>query len=131
MLLATSLAGGQSEEILRKAIEMAMGGNVPMMKFFLDRILPKERPILLDLPPLDSALDSIYAMAEIIDAVSSGRISPREGADIAQLVSTFIRAIQTTEAETEFEVLRSKLDDLKVDLDMVSAGARNKKGLPK
>jgi hypothetical protein len=37
-LLATSLAGEQGEEILRKAIEMAKGGNVPMMKFLLDRI---------------------------------------------------------------------------------------------
>ncbi len=38
-LLTTSLAGGTGEEILRKAIEMAKGGNVAMMKFLLDRIL--------------------------------------------------------------------------------------------
>jgi hypothetical protein len=64
--------------------------NVPMMKFLLDRILPKERPIQLELPDLDYAHDSVDAMAEIVNAVSSGRISPREGADVAQLVSSFI-----------------------------------------
>src|SRR5712691_873277 len=84
-LLTTSLAGVTGEEILRKAIEMAKGGNVAMMKFLLDRILPKERPIQLELPRLDYAHDSVDAMAEIINAVSSGRISPREAADVAQL----------------------------------------------
>ena len=36
-LLAVSLAGATGEAILRKAIEMAMSGNVAMMKFLLDR----------------------------------------------------------------------------------------------
>jgi hypothetical protein len=81
-LLATSLGREQGEELLRKAIEMAMGGNVAMIKFLLDRILPKERPIQLELPHLDYAHDSVDAMAEIVDAVSSGRISPREAADV-------------------------------------------------
>jgi len=44
-LLATGLAREQGEQFFRKAYEMAMGGNVAMMKFLLDRILPKERPI--------------------------------------------------------------------------------------
>jgi hypothetical protein len=80
---AVSLAAGQGEEILDKAIKMALGGNVPLLKFFLDRMLPKDRPIHLKLPRLDYASDGVDAMAEIVDAVSSGRISPREGADVA------------------------------------------------
>ena len=36
MLLKASLSGEQSEEILHKAIELAMGGNVPMIKFYLN-----------------------------------------------------------------------------------------------
>jgi hypothetical protein len=106
-LLANSLAGSQGDEILRKAIEMALGGNVPMMKFLLDRILPKERPIQLELPRLDWAHDSVDAMAEIVDAVSSGRISPREAADVAQLVSAFTQAIDTTDAQLEIDLLKS------------------------
>ena len=128
-LLTGSLTGEQGEELLGKAYEMAMGGNVALMKFFLDRILPKERPIQLNLPSLDSAHDSIYAMAEIIEAVSTGRISPREAADVGQLVCTFVRAIQTTEVETELEVLRRKLDPAKVALDMVYAEANGKASL--
>src|SRR5262249_50942017 len=58
-LLAASLSAGQGEEILRKAIELAMGGNVAMIKFLLDRVLPKEHAVQLELPPLTFATDSV------------------------------------------------------------------------
>jgi hypothetical protein len=114
-LLTASLAGGQGEEILRKAIEIAMSGNVPMLKFLLDRILPKDRAIQLELPRLDFARDSVNALALIMEAVSSGRISPREAADLSQLVSAFTRAIDVTEAQDEIAILKSKLDGYSLD----------------
>jgi hypothetical protein len=126
-LLANGLAENQGEEILRKAIELALGGNVPMIKFLLDRILPKERPIQLELPRLDWAHDSVDAMAEIVDAVSSGRISPREAADVAQLVSAFTRAIDSTDAQIEIDMLKSKLDVSSVDCDTDSSDANGAK----
>src|SRR6266567_4769998 len=86
------------------------GGNVAMIKFLLDRILPKERAIPLELPPLTYAPDSVDAMAKIVDAVSSGRISPREAADVAQVVSAFTRAIDVTEVQNEVDLVKSKLD---------------------
>ena len=109
-LLAAGLAAEQGEEILRKAIELAMGGNVAMIKFLLDRVLPKERAIQLELPPLTYAPDSVDAMAKIVDAVSSGRISPREAADLTQVVSAFTRAIDVTEVQNEVDWVKSKLD---------------------
>jgi hypothetical protein len=126
-IVAASLAGAQGEEILRKAIEMAMGGNVAMIKFLLDRILPKERPIQLELPRLDYAADSVDAMAEIVNAVSSGRISPREAADVAQLVSAFTRAIDQTDAQIEIDSLKSIVDDYRVKFNMDGPGANSKK----
>ena len=123
-ILAASLAGETGEEILRKAIEMAMGGNVAMMKFLLDRILPKERPVDLKLPHLDYAHDSVDAMAEIVDAVSSGRISPREAADVAQLVSAFRQAIELTDVEMEIDLLKSKLDGTAIDRSTSDANGK-------
>jgi hypothetical protein len=125
-LLAASLAAGQGEEILLKAIEMARAGNVPMMKYLLDRILPKERPVPLNLPRLDYAGDSVDAIAEIVDAVASGRISPREAADVAQLVSTFTRSIELTDAQLEIDSLKSELDRLKAGLHIHAPDTRRK-----
>jgi len=90
-----------AEALLSKAIDMAMNGNVAMMTFLLDRILPKERPIHIDLPNLDFANDSVDAMAKIVDAVSSGRISPREAANVAQIVSAFTRAIEISDLDSQ------------------------------
>lgn len=123
-LLVSSLAGAQAEDLLRKAIEMAMGGNVAMMRFLLDRVLPRERPVQLELPGLESAHDSVNAIAEIVDAVSSGRISPREAADVAQLVSAFTRAIDLTDAQAKIDSLQSQLDGM--DFKIGSSGADSK-----
>src|SRR5262245_50631936 len=106
-LLASNLAREHGEELLRKAIEMAMNGNVAMMKFLLDRILPKERSIHLELPELYFPRDGVDAMGKIADAVSSGHISPREAADVAQIVSAFTRAIEVTDMEADIESLKS------------------------
>jgi hypothetical protein len=106
---------------------MAMGGNVAMMKFLLDRILPKERSIHLELPRLDYAHDSVDAMSEIVDAVSAGRISPREGADVAQIVSAFRQAIEVTDVEMEIDSLKSELRDLDADLNVNNYDGNGKK----
>ena len=42
-LLADALLEGEQEELIRKGIELAKAGDPQMLKFFLDRILPKER----------------------------------------------------------------------------------------
>jgi hypothetical protein len=120
--LANSLTGEQGEELLRKAVEMAMSGNVAMMKFLLDRVLPKERLVQLELPRLDYADDSVDAMAEIVNAVSSGRISPREAADVAQLVSAFTRAIDQTDAQIEIDSLKSTVDEYRVKFNKDGLG---------
>jgi hypothetical protein len=55
-------------------------------------------------------------MAKIVEAVSSGRISSREAADMAQLVSAFTRAIEVTDLENEVDRVKSKLDGRNSDL---------------
>ena len=59
-------------ELVRKAIEMAKAGDAQMLKFLLDRILPKERSVLVDLPPMDHASDAVDALRAIIEAVGPG-----------------------------------------------------------
>src|SRR5262245_56222438 len=77
-LIAEAFLNGEAEELLRKAIELAKAGDVPMMKFLLERLLPKQRSVLIDLPPLERAGDAIDALAAIVEAVGTGRITPSE-----------------------------------------------------
>jgi hypothetical protein len=43
--VAAALLEGEAEELVRKAVDLAKAGDVPMLKFLLSRILPRERPI--------------------------------------------------------------------------------------
>src|SRR5262249_11780472 len=77
---AAALLEGEAEELVRKAIELAKDGDVAMLKFLLGRILPRERPIRLDLSPLNFADDAVGALGAILGGVAEGRISPSEAA---------------------------------------------------
>ena len=102
-LVAEALMNGEATAMLRKGIEEAIGGNGPMLRFFLERILPKERSVRVDLPRLDCASDAVDVLKAIIDAVGTGRITPSEGASLASLVDTYARTLNVAELELRLE----------------------------
>jgi hypothetical protein len=98
---------------VRKAIELAKAGDVQMLKFLLDRILPKERSIRVDLPPLDRSSDAVDALVTVIDAVGSGQIAPSEGSALASLVTAYARLIDTAEFQQRLENIEKELKEVK------------------
>ena len=86
-LLADALPEGEQEELVRKGIELAKAGDPQMLKFFLDRILPKERPVKIDLPPIEHRRDLTVAYAAIVRAVGAGELAPGEGSAVAALLA--------------------------------------------
>jgi hypothetical protein len=110
-LVAEALLQGEEVELVRKAIELAKAGDVQMLKFLLDRILPKERSVRVDLPAMDCAVDAVDALGAIIDAVGSGRISPSEGSALASLVAAYARTINVQDLELRLDNMEKKLDE--------------------
>jgi hypothetical protein len=110
-LVAEALLKGEEVALVRKAIEIAKAGDGPMLKFLLDRILPKERPVVVELPPMDRAYDAVDALATIIDAVGTGRIAPSEGSALASLVDTYARTINVTDLELRLDNIEKKLNE--------------------
>jgi hypothetical protein len=86
------LLEGKAEELVRKAVEVALGGDVAMLKSLLGRILPRERLITLESRMVfpDSAVE---ALGIIIRAVAEGMISPSEAAALATLMNSYSDAI--------------------------------------
>jgi hypothetical protein len=99
------LLKGEEVELMRKAIELAKAGDGPMLKFLLERILPKERSVRLDLPAIEHAHDSFNDLEAIIDGVCTGQIAPSEAATVANLIMTRARILNETE-------LKLRLDDI-------------------
>jgi hypothetical protein len=104
-MVAEALLKGEEVELVRKAIALAKAGDVQMLKFLLDRILPKDRAVCVDVPQMEAASDAIGALGAIIDAVGSGRIAPNEGSVVASLFVTRARMIKDAE-------LNLRLDDI-------------------
>ena len=92
-----------------RRVELAKAGNVVMLKFFLERILPRDRLIQLDLPEMNFADDAVEALGHIMRAVSDGRITPSEAAALATLVNSYTRAIDMADVVKRMDSLEAQI----------------------
>jgi len=111
-LLADALLEGEEEELVRKGIELAKASDPQMLKFFLDRILSKERPVKIDLPPIESRRDLTAAYAAIMQAVGAGEITPSEGSAVAALLANIAKFIDDVEVVAQFRKMEEQLKSL-------------------
>jgi hypothetical protein len=80
-----------------------------MLKFLLDRVLPKDRLIKIDIPRLDFADDAIDGMGAISDAIAQGQITPSEGAALSSMISGYSRTIDIWELSRRIESIEASL----------------------
>ncbi|MHC1790299.1 DUF5681 domain-containing protein [Solidesulfovibrio sp.] len=104
---AQALLDGESEALTRKAVELALDGDMTALRLCLERIVPprKDAPILVDLPPMQSAADIPQAMGAILASAAAGELTPSEAAALAGLVETHRRALETSELEQRITAL--------------------------
>ena len=114
-LLADALLDGEEEGLVRKGIELAKAGDPQMLKFFLDRILSKERLVKIDLPPIESRSGLTAAYAAIVKAVGAGEISPSEGSAVAGLLASVARFIDDVEIVARLREMEEQLKYLKAE----------------
>ncbi|TXN76078.1 hypothetical protein FV228_01570 [Methylobacterium sp. WL18] len=101
---------GEAEALSRRAIEMALDGDGPAMKLCLDRLLSprRDRSITFDLPVIETAADLPRATAALLQAVSSGEITPSEAADVGKAVSAHIEAITAADLHHRLAALEGQ-----------------------
>ncbi len=100
-LLAEQLFDGECEALTKKAVAMALAGDAATMRLCIDRILAprRGRGVRFELPVIHSAADLAPAMAAITEAAALGILSSGEAFELAQVVDTFIRAIEAGDIE--------------------------------
>ena len=96
-VVAAALLEGEQEALIRKAVELAKAGDVPMLKFLLGRLLPRERTVKLDLPTINYADGAATALDTVAAAVAEGRLSPSEAGSLATLIDAAVRAINVAD----------------------------------
>ena len=101
------LLQGEADELTRKAIELALAGDVTALRLCLERIAParKDAPVNFDMPEMKSAADAAAAVGSILDNVASGHLSPDEARSIAPLIETYRKTLETEDLERRISEL--------------------------
>jgi hypothetical protein len=86
---------GEAEALTRKAVEMALAGDVMALKLCLERLVPprKERPLSFALPPIASAEDTEEAIGGVLAALGQGLVSLSEAREAIDLIERCRRII--------------------------------------
>lgn len=112
--LALELAEGQLENIIQNLINLALDGDLTAMKLLLDKVLPnsRERSLpQLNLSITENAKDLPRISAEIINAVTSGTITPTEGEKLNALLASHAHIIATADFEERLKKLEQVNDN--------------------
>jgi hypothetical protein len=98
-LALESLLDGQAAALTKKAIDLALAGDLTALRICLDRILPprKDRPVTFEFPMITSIAEAATTMSSILTAVAAGEITPSEASEISKLVDTYVKAVEAVE----------------------------------
>ena len=107
---ALALLDGEADRLTRRAIEVALTGDVTALRLCLERIAPprKDAPVAFPLPSMRSAGDAAKAAGAVLEAVADGELTPIEGAHVMGLVDAFRRTLEASEFEVRLAALEAR-----------------------
>jgi hypothetical protein len=113
-LVAQALLEGEAHKLLRKGLEVANAGDTQMLRFFLDRTLPKDRPLEIDsfLSPSDGDGDPVEASQKVFAAAVCGQITPSEASALMAILEGHARIMQLVEFGERLEQIEKTLRNL-------------------
>ncbi len=78
-----------------------------MQPVVLNRVwpAPKGRPVILDLPPVNTPADAVAASAVVLTAVAEGRLTPSEAGTLLGLLETHMQAVELARVARESDAL--------------------------
>ena len=102
---------GEAEQITRKAIDLALAGDLTAIRLCMERLLPprKDRPVQLDLPPIETVGQISLAMAAVSRAISEGEITPGDGETVVNILALQKDVMATAELERRLETLEQRI----------------------
>ncbi len=107
--IAESLLDGEAKALTRKAIELALGGDVVALRMCLERIMPRrERTVSFALPKVTTPKDAASALAAIMQAIGSGDLTPTEAKQLASLVEVAVKSLEAVDHEKRISFLEER-----------------------
>lgn len=106
-LAIEALLDGEAEALTRKAVELALAGDMQALRLCMDRLAPprKDRSVTFGLPPIETLEDLPKATRALMAAVAVGELTPAEAAELGKLVDAHVKAIEATDLNRRLEAL--------------------------
>ncbi len=116
---AAMLLGGEAGALTKKAIELALAGDIMALRLCLDRIIApqKDQPVAFAMPAIAEPGDLQRAMAALTGAAAMGALTPAEAASLAQVLEAHARVIGVT-ARVEAERLAARHAEIGARYDL-------------
>lgn len=110
-IAALTLLEGEAEALTRKAVDMALQGDIQALRICLERIVSpaKERPISINLPKVETAEDLPKITAALLSAVGFGEIGPTEASTLAKLVEVHRGALEIADITERIKRLEKEV----------------------
>ena len=106
-LAALNLLDGEAERLSRRAVELALAGDVAALKLCLDKVVPprRDRPIEIEIERIESADDACKGLSDLIQLVAAGELAPSEADAVAALIEKRARLAELHELEARIKRL--------------------------
>jgi hypothetical protein len=108
------MAEGEAEAVLRTLIDAAKNGDARAAETILRRVWPEPRgrTISVAFTPSASAGELSGSLAEIMVHVAEGRLTPVEAQQIASLIETQRKIIETAELAARLDEIEKRMPAL-------------------
>jgi|SRR5208337_107310 len=108
-LIAQALLHGQAEALVKKAVQLALEGDLTCLRICLERLVPlkKDALIEIDLPDI-SAVADIPKLFAVLTAKLREGITPSEARTVMDLAQGVRKVLEVAELEQRIGVLEEK-----------------------
>lgn len=109
-VMLEKLMADDAEEIGRTVITAAKSGDMVAARLVLERLCPvrKGRPVVIDLPKVETVNDVAAALGAVTQAMAQGEITPDEASTVAGVLEAKRRTFETIELERRIAALEAK-----------------------
>jgi hypothetical protein len=110
-LIVEQIFEADASAVGKKAVELALGGDMLAIKCILDRVAPapRGRKVQFHLPQVSSREDLVGVVNSILRAASEAVITIDEAASLANAVESGVRIVEFAELAERVVALESRL----------------------
>jgi hypothetical protein len=112
-LIAKAITQEDKQDILQRGLALAKQNDPQMLKFFLDRFLPKQQLVQFPLSAIKNHSDLVTAYNQVLQAVCAGELSPADASVVFDMLQKIQLLLPDVELEGRVRALEAEINKLR------------------